>query len=259
MESIIEQSKVFLKSKSNGAESVIEELAASSLTIAEELIELLSILERLKLDLESHPHYTSQNYHSMLMGISGAICVAGGLILLVTPALATSSPIIDTYGASIAAAGGAVSVGGGIACYKGFAKTAVDRAAKKAVVEYIRQKHEEFSLLKAPCYNHNTQAQALNMMIQTEFPLPRGVSMESLAEYVDSFYVLESAFLRKGPPYVSVLETVRRFLSSKRPILEAVTAAAAKTSAYRCRSGYRCLHIRAFRGDNCFPIFALLY
>lgn len=228
-----------LKSKAKGAgQSVIEEMVEGSLGIVNELIKLLDTLEVFKLNIEKHPHYKKQNYANLVMGITGAVCLAAGLVLLFTP-LAVTAPVVVTYGAHIAAAGGAIAVIGGTAFFKGFAKTAVDTATKKAIIEYIEQKQKQLSDLKAPCLDHYRQAAALELMIQSEFP--GGISTVTLAQYLDSFDVFEAAFLRKGPPQQSLTEIVRRFLSSRKTILQAVTGATVVTAVVTAVSAHGCI------------------
>jgi len=233
----------FLKTKSKeDGESVIEEQVAGSLAIVKELIKLLDTLETLKVNIEKHPHYKKQNYANFTMGITGAVCLAAGLVLLFTP-LAATAPAVATYGAHIAAAGGAVAMIGGIACYKGFTKTAVDTATKGAIIEYIKQKRKLLSDLKAPSLDHHTQAGALELMINNEFP--GGISPVTLAQYLDSFYVFEAAFLRKGLPQQSLAEIVRRFLSSRKTILKTVTGTTVVAAVLTAVSAHGCITLDA--------------
>lgn len=209
----------------SGSDIIVVAIARSSLRIATNLISLLNVLENLKHELEGSPVYKRENMVSVVSGITGALAVGAGIALLATPAIAASVPAIVAYSAHFGVSGGAVAAAGAILAYKGFSKRLFDSNIKVAIEKYVRTKQLEIEALRKPVHDMSARAKQVEMFIALE--LRKGITLQSLAEYVDAYYILEAAYHRSGPPQTTMLEKVKRFLEVRQPIVATVAFSAA--------------------------------
>lgn len=221
----------YLKGNAAGSKTPrVVVIAVSSTNIATVLLELLTELSDLLVALDRDPRYQKQKFKSILVGITGALCLVTGVIASFTPFFWVS-PFMVTHGAKVMMVGGALAAAGAVATYKGFSTTLMDSSIKKSIEDYLTHKREMMALFQAPVLDHNLRATALQEFIESE--IPGGITAVTLAEYIDSFDVLRSTFLNERAQE-TMIETmkikVRRFLETRGPIIRAVTGVAAVTA-----------------------------
>jgi hypothetical protein len=208
-----------------GSPRLVVAVAESATLIAKSLLELLTALENLIVDLEKDPHYRNVNWASILAGVAGSVVIVLGVLAAFTPAFSTA-PVIVANGGAIMAAGGAAALAGGVVCYQGFSKTIVDSDVKKALEEYLKYKLDEMEKFKHPVIAYKDQANALQLLVEREFP--GGVSEETIATYVDAFHRLQTAYMNSEPK-PSLLAKLKRYLRNRTPVFSAAATAATST------------------------------
>jgi hypothetical protein len=180
-------------------------------------------LQDLLVDLDKDPKYKKDQYKSITMGITGVVAFVVAVALCFTPLISTA-PIVAQYAVHLVAVGGALGVTGGFAMYHGFGRTLMDSSIKQAIEEYLEHKLEQVEKYKQPVTDHDAQAKALQDLINSEFP--GGVSVETLAQFVDSFNILCSTY--KGEePQSSLAARVCRFFATRGPYISAISGATA--------------------------------
>lgn len=225
LEKVLKLLKMKMTPNENGESLfVVQAIAESSLNLARGLIVLLEKLQDLEKGLQ-HPHYKHQNMRNIWAGVAGVIGCVAGLILIATP-LVSTVPWLVAYGAHIASAGGGIAAAGAFASFQGFAKVSTLDKTIDVICTYVKEKEKELQDLKEPVVQHNASAKEISILHDLE----GDIEASSLANYVESFEILNATFLRQDPPPLTLTARVQRFVQERSEILAAMSGAAVATA-----------------------------
>lgn len=224
----LDHAVAYLKGKAQGtadASPRVVAIAEGSTLIAKKLVDVLEKLSNLILDLEKDPRYQKEKFHSITMGITGVLILAGGLLVIFTP-MFWVCPFMIEHGEKLMIVGGAAVTLGAIVTYKGFSKTLLDSSIKAAIQEYLNTKLKNIERMKMPVLDFNEYATKLQQFVESE--IPGGVTEVSLAGYIESFEIMRATYMNEQPA-LGLKQKVNRFLEKRAPLLLAMTGASAVT------------------------------